>query len=256
MTETKPVSLSASARLVAGALAEAHETTVLVLTETAGVSKSTVAKTLTLLERAGAARRTVRESDGVREADLWSPGPGLGALLFGATAGGGHGHVETLLSTAESASSTTATVPDGSEAPALTVREEGHDDAALDGERSDLCDVAVGEESAQRPVSQGLTAEPSARDDAVQPQAAQAEGAPAAISPGGVQGRLASGGLAAMVAAVLVAHPDIEYTPTQISHLLDGRSAGAVHNVLEKMIKTGAAIRTCDKPKRYRLAAV
>ena len=73
--------------------------------------------------------------------------------------------------------------------------------------------------------------------------------------PGGRTGCLAAGELAAMVAAVLAAHPDIEYTPTMLSHMLGGRSSGAVHNVLEKMIKVGAAVRTCDKPKRYRHAA-
>ena len=73
--------------------------------------------------------------------------------------------------------------------------------------------------------------------------------------PGRRTGRLAAGELAAMVAEVLAAHPDIEYTPTMLSHLLGGRSSGAVHNVLQKMIKAGAAVRTCDKPKRYRHAA-
>ena len=58
-----------------------------------------------------------------------------------------------------------------------------------------------------------------------------------------------------MVAATLAAHPDIEYTPTQLSHLLNGRSSGAITNAIEKMVKAGSAVRTCDKPKRYRHAA-
>jgi len=76
--------LSAAARLVAGALAEVHETTVVVLADAAGVSKSTVAKTLSLLEDSGAATRIVRETDGIREADLWSPTSALASLLAGA----------------------------------------------------------------------------------------------------------------------------------------------------------------------------
>ena len=40
-----------------------------------------------------------------------------------------------------------------------------------------------------------------------------------------------------------------------LSHMLGGRSSGAIHNVLEKMIKTGVAVRTSDKPKRYRHSA-
>jgi len=255
MTETKTVKLSVSARLVAGALAEAHETTVLALTQSAGVSKSTVAKTLTLLERADAARRTVRESDGVREADLWSPGPGLGPLLFTGAADSGYGHAGMLLDTAEAALSTAATASDGSEAPEPSARKESLPDTAPEDEASDFYNRAVGDEPTERPANQGVTAEPSARGAIAQPEVTQAEDTPSVTPHGGVQGRLAPGGLAAMVAAALAAHPDIEYTPTQLSHLLDGRSAGAIHNVLEKMIKAGSVMRTCDRPKRYRYAA-
>ena len=70
-------------------------------------------------------------------------------------------------------------------------------------------------------------------------------------TPGG-RARLAAGELAAMVAAVLAAHPDIEYTPAMLSHMLGGRSSGAIHNVLVKMVQAGAAVRVCDRPKRYR----
>ena len=70
MSEKVVVHLSAYARLVAEALSKAEQSTVVALTDEAGVSKSTVAKTLALLERADAAIRTVREDDGVREADL------------------------------------------------------------------------------------------------------------------------------------------------------------------------------------------
>ena len=101
MTDTTAApKLSASARLVARALAETHETTVVALTAATGVSKSTVAKALTLLERAGVAQRTVHETDdGAREADLWSPEPGLGGLLFAAAVDTGYGHAEKLLNT-------------------------------------------------------------------------------------------------------------------------------------------------------------
>ena len=87
MPETAPVHLSNSARLVASALAESEQSTVTALANAARVSKSTVAKTLALLERSGAAIRTVREDDGIREADLWSPSRALGALLVPAAAG-------------------------------------------------------------------------------------------------------------------------------------------------------------------------
>src|SRR5260221_377898 len=102
MSDAATVSLSASARLVAGALAETEHITVVALTAAVGVSKSTVAKTLTLLERAGAAIRTVREDDGVREADLWSPGPALGVLLFATVMEHpGYGHAAALATSTE-----------------------------------------------------------------------------------------------------------------------------------------------------------
>jgi len=52
-------------------LAEVHQATASELNALAGVSKSSVAKTLGMLEEQKAAIRTVREQDGFREADLW-----------------------------------------------------------------------------------------------------------------------------------------------------------------------------------------
>lgn len=51
MSETSAVHLSASARLVAGALAQVERTTVVTLANAAVVSKSTVAKSPAVLER-------------------------------------------------------------------------------------------------------------------------------------------------------------------------------------------------------------
>jgi len=77
---------------------------------------------------------------------------------------------------------------------------------------------------------------------------------PCESTPGGRAGRLAAGELAAMVAAVLAAHPDIEYTPAMLSHMLGGRSSGAIHNALERQVKIGTAVRVCDRPRRYQHA--
>lgn len=74
------------------------------------------------------------------------------------------------------------------------------------------------------------------------------------VSPSPNDGRLAPGGLTLFVADRLAAHPEIDYTPTMISHLLGGRSAGAIANALERMCAAGAAVRTCEAPKRYRHA--
>lgn len=257
MTETTGVHLSASARLVAEALGEVKECTVRALADSARVSKSSVAKTLALLERSGAAIRTVREDCGVREADLWSPGPSLGALLFTAVADApGYGHAEMLAAATEtfvglyrpdaSADGDVAGELDG-----RTTTPQGPGSVAAEG--------PVPPPSSESGVGTVSGIEPKRVPEVVPLADPVASGAvmkapstPAESALGGRAGRLAAGELATMVANMLAAHPGIEYTPTMLSHLLGGRSSGAIHNVLEKMIKVGAAVRTCDKPKRYR----
>lgn len=246
MSETV-VHLSTSARLVAGALAEAGQVTVVELTALASVSKSTVAKTLAQLEHAGAACRTVREADGIREADLWSPGPGLSGLLFGTTGDDGRGEAETGRRGAEltvaglhldHATSVPAEHP-GTEVAVETGDGDGFGAETAD-ERSVLAEPA--QEAGQNRLAGLQLADTAESTSGVGQEAARRE-------------RLAPGGLAELVAAALAAHPEIEYTPSMLSHLLGGRSAGAIHNVLEKMVVAGTALRTCDKPKRYRHAA-
>ncbi len=66
--------------------------------------------------------------------------------------------------------------------------------------------------------------------------------------------RLAPGALHGMVEDYLRDHPDDEFGPTKIGHDL-GRSSGAVSNALERLVASGYAVRSNDRPKRYRLAA-
>jgi DNA-binding MarR family transcriptional regulator len=65
--------------------------------------------------------------------------------------------------------------------------------------------------------------------------------------------RLAPGALHGMVEDYLRDHPDDEFGPTKIGHDL-GRSSGAVSNALERLVASGHAVRSNDRPKRYRLA--
>lgn len=66
--------------------------------------------------------------------------------------------------------------------------------------------------------------------------------------------RLAPGELKVMVMALLDAEPDQEFTATSLSHLLAGRSIGAIQNNLARLAKEGRAVQTCDRPRRYRSA--
>lgn len=206
--DTTVATLTPAQRQVAAVLAEMHEATAAEINALALVSKSSAAKTLALLETSGAAIRTIREHDGYREADLWSPGPALAALL-----------------------SAGAKAP---ERPALSA--------------GAAADIGVGDDAEPDPVLPLMPQADSTTTEAG-PQGPTPNGATTAAGTK----RLAPGELAAMVNAMLQTHPDVEYTPTMLSHMLEGRSSGAIHNVLEKMVDSGAAVRTCDKPKRYRL---
>lgn len=64
-------------------------------------------------------------------------------------------------------------------------------------------------------------------------------------------GRLRSGELRDLVAGHLAERPDIEFTPTMLSHLL-GRSAGAIRNCLDRLTSDGAVQLVNDKPVRFR----
>ena len=65
--------------------------------------------------------------------------------------------------------------------------------------------------------------------------------------------RLAPGALRGVVEAYLRDNSG-EFSPNAIGMALD-RSSGAVHNALEKLVESGYAVRTSDKPKKYSLVA-
>ena len=68
-----------------------------------------------------------------------------------------------------------------------------------------------------------------------------------------VSSRLGKGELAAMVAAFLADHPGA-HTPSAVAKALGGRSAGAVGNALGRLVASGQATQTGDRPRRYRAA--
>ncbi|MEE2038922.1 winged helix-turn-helix domain-containing protein [Nocardiopsis sp. CT-R113] len=66
--------------------------------------------------------------------------------------------------------------------------------------------------------------------------------------------RLAPGELKLMVKAILDSDPGEEFTATAISHILQGRSIGAIQNNLARLAKEGRVVQTCARPRRYRSA--
>jgi DNA-binding MarR family transcriptional regulator len=216
VSTTELPGLSPAQRQVAGVLAEVHDATILEITASAGVSKSTVTKALALLESAGAAARTIHTDGDVRFADTWSPTPLTGQLLVG---------------------SGPFDVPREGHAQELLIVMVDEPATAVEAESTE----AMPEEEMDIPV----VGEPNAHPIAAAVVIAEAEAG----------GRLASGGLAKLVADVLADNPFNEYTPTMLSHLLEDRSSGAISNALERQVKNGTAIRVSDKPRRYRHAA-
>ncbi|WP_211719568.1 hypothetical protein, partial [Nocardiopsis sp. MG754419] len=75
------------------------------------------------------------------------------------------------------------------------------------------------------------------------------------VNPVSGSQRLGSGELKLMVWALLKNSPEEEFTATKLSHLLQGRSIGAIQNNLAKLAKEGKAELACEKPRRYRFAA-
>lgn len=63
--------------------------------------------------------------------------------------------------------------------------------------------------------------------------------------------KLGKGKLEELVASHLKGHPKAEVTPSELGNKLN-RSSGAVGNALERLVKAGKAVRTSDRPRRYR----
>ncbi len=86
---------------------------------------------------------------------------------------------------------------------------------------------------------------------AVRPAASSSSAAPPASAP--VRKKAVRGELRAAVAAFLAGDPTSDFSPHQVAKRL-GRSAGAVGNALETLVKLGEARKTQSKPRRYSAA--
>jgi predicted transcriptional regulator len=66
-------------------------------------------------------------------------------------------------------------------------------------------------------------------------------------------GPLARGQLRDLVATHLRTHPDLDFTTTALSNVLN-RSAGAIANACQRLVRLGLAQQTGNAPRRYRAA--
>jgi hypothetical protein len=82
--------------------------------------------------------------------------------------------------------------------------------------------------------------------------------APAPITPRQAPRRpaLRPGQLEALVLAHLRAHPDLDFSPSEIANVLSRpKSRGAVINACRRLVALGLARRTRQVPQRYQAAA-
>ncbi|OLT24918.1 hypothetical protein BJF83_23580 [Nocardiopsis sp. CNR-923] len=267
--------------LVLAALAEAPEPiTVTALAEAVGVGKSTVGKHLPALEKEGLAVRTPGGREGRRRLpDAWhaatsvasdTTGDGadtsplqVGEGVTGDAAPVGLDTVPVEPDAAPDTGPGSDTVP---EVVASTLDAGGDDSAPhtvteeVRVEEAPVADVTPVEEVATAPSpTPDVPAQPApAPATPPKPRAASPRttvtATAADVNPVSGSTRLAPGELKLMVRAILDADPGEEFTATEISHLLQGRSIGAIQNNLARLAEDGYAVRTCDKPRRYRSA--
>lgn len=250
--------------LVLAALAQANEpVTVTELAEAVGVGKSTLAKHLPALEKEGLAVRIPGGREGRRRLpDTWQTATPEAASSQDISAQE-DGHAETEANTVSTETDT-----------AQDTAAEDIPEVGAPVPTSATPDTLPQTASDQTPEDESATADDqgvSAQEDPAPPTlprqaptavaakttvAATRVGVTAAEERNPISGstRLAPGELKLMVKAVLDHEPGEEFSATAISHLLQGRSIGAIQNNLARLAKEGKAVQTSDKPRRYRSA--
>lgn len=252
--------------LVLAALAEATEpVTVTELAERAGVGKSTLGKHLPALEKDGLAVRTPGGRDGRRRLpDTWqtatSTTPDTDTTED--TSAQTDEHTEEEPDTA-SVSAEPDTVPNTAAEKASEVdvptsaTQEASPQASSEQAPADEATATEDQSPTTTHVSvppAGPRPDPAVRGTATVTVTRAGVTAAEGLNPVSGSTRLAPGELKLMVKAILDADPGEEFTATEISHLLQGRSIGAIQNNLARLAKEERAVQTCDRPRRYRSA--
>ncbi|RKS07050.1 regulatory ArsR family protein [Nocardiopsis sp. Huas11] len=223
--------------------------TVTEIADAAGLGKSTLSKHLPALEKDGLARRTPGGRDGQRRLpDSWASAV-----------------------TATDEDEAQVSVPDPDTAPdgcAGAPEETAGTD--LGQTTSDTATVTTGPGSEDGISGEAVNTTSGEANTAASPSAATATSAVPAqpapvtrvraqrvgeqetgLNPVSGSARLAPGELKLMVRAILDADPGEEFTATAISHILQGRSIGAIQNNLARLAQEGNAVQTSDRPRRY-----
>ncbi len=79
---------------------------------------------------------------------------------------------------------------------------------------------------------------------------------PGPLAPPPRRPALPSGQLRELVLAHLTTHPGLDLSPAELANALRRPSSrGAIINACKRLVQLGLAIRTQDRPQRYRKAA-
>ena len=209
-----------AATRVRQALLDHPGTTVPEIAAVADIGKSTAARVLVELEHGGHARRT--RHDGRHNPDTWHPATDDAA-------------------TDDAATSETADAADAA-------REAITPPGSTDGREATEREPASGADDPETMAQAATSANGDMEASAVDPVASGP--AEPAMLPSGMP-RLRSGALRDLVADYLAAHPDLDFTPTELSHKLGDRSSGAISNALDKLTASGQAMQVRDRPRRF-----
>jgi hypothetical protein len=164
---------------------------------------------------------------------------------------------------------------EGSDDPTPQAQQEAEPDVAFNGETPAVQpdpepvgdpapaadDVAANPAPVQEAQAQSAAGDAPELDADTKPDSGSGTGAAdtgntdgAAPSGTGATVRLGKGELRAMVFEHLKAHPDEDFTASQVGKALN-KSSGAVANNFDALAKTGDAQLTCEKPRKFRFLA-
>ncbi|RKS04962.1 IclR-like helix-turn-helix domain-containing protein [Nocardiopsis sp. Huas11] len=221
--------------------------TVTELADAAGLGKSTLAKHLLALEKDGLARRTPGCRDGRRRLpDSWAS----------AVTTTDEDEAPATVPDPDTAPDGSAGTPEettGTDLGQTTSGTVTADPGSEDCNSGEAVNTAPGKADTAASLSAvtAPSAGPAQPALVTQVRAQRVGEQKTGLNPISGSARLAPGELKLMVKAILDADPGEEFTATAISHILQGRSIGAIQNNLARLSKEERAVQTSDKPRRY-----
>ena len=245
-------SLSPAACAVRDRLAPAEGATTAHLADQTGLSRSTVAKALTVLESAELARREQPGPDApARTPDLWFAPARARSGRRTETKTTAPANPAPLREDQDDRQEQAEVPQDSATAEAAGVPESTPDIPTPATESLAKAHDATAQEPAPAPGTD-MVADRSATDGEAGACAAELGAAPQP-DPAPARPRAAKGELRGKIATHLAARPDQTFTPSALSKAL-GHSAGAISNALDTLVASGNAVQVTPAPRAFQHA--